>query len=89
MSVVYDLASDNIAYIWGNDWRKFWILLRRNLKIQLLLLATSYGVPDLPDFWATPESAMPDQVTETEGADRRTLPLFATGRRSKALRLWL
>ena len=41
------------------------------------------AVPDLSVFWPTPESAMPNQVTETEGADQRTLPPFATGRRSK------
>ena len=45
------------------------------------------GMLGLPDFWPTPESAMPNQVTETEGADRRTLPAFATGRCSRALRL--
>ena len=43
------------------------------------------GMLGLPDFWPTPESAMSDQVTETEEAYRRTLPPFATGRRSKAL----
>ena len=41
----------------------------------------------LPEFWPTPKSARSNQVTETEGAARRTLPPFATGRRSRALRL--
>ena len=58
-------------------------MLRRNLNIQLSLLASSYGVPDLPVFWPTPESAIPNQVKETEGAYRRTLPPFVTDRRSK------
>ena len=45
------------------------------------------GCRCLPVFWPAPESALPDQVTETKEAVRRTLPPFATGRRSRALRL--
>ena len=44
------------------------------------------GCRRLPVFWPTLEGALPDQVTETKEADRRTLPPFATGRRSRALR---
>ena len=36
------------------------------------------GMLGLPNFWPTPESAMPNQVTETEGADRRALSPFQT-----------
>ena len=42
------------------------------------------GMLGLPDFWPMLESAIPNQVTETEGPDRRTLLPFATGRRSRA-----
>ena len=47
------------------------------------ILTTCYGVPDLSDFWPTPESALPNQVTETEGADRRTLLLLQAGARER------
>ena len=57
-------------------------------KYSHFILTTSCGVPDLPDFWPMPEGAMPDQVTETEGADQRTLPPFARGQRSKAFCLY-
>ena len=39
-------------------------------------------MPDLPVFWPTPESAMPNQVTETEGQiGGLCLPLLQVGAR--------
>ena len=59
-------------------------MLSRNLNTKLSFLSgLLWGVPDLSVFWPTPESAMPNQVTETEEGDRKTLPPFVTGRRSK------
>ena len=55
--------------------------------IVILFQQPRMGMLGFPDFWPTPESAMVDQVTETEEADRRTLSPFTPGRCSKALRL--